>query len=95
MVLVGSAADRAQGIEDPLVGAWPEEVKDTAVYARLSMTNMDLKLNRLRLERAKREVEYFEHLTTGGRKFDETGIRIAQAVQALAREIEWNVGYNS
>jgi len=50
-------------------------------------TNGGLKLNRLRLERAKREVEFYEHLTSGGRKFDETGTRIAQAMQALAREI--------
>ncbi len=53
-------------------------------------TNGGLKLNRLRLYRAQWEVRFYEHLTTGGRKFDEYGIECAKAMAALAREIEAN-----
>lgn len=61
-----------------------------AVAAESGNTNGGLKLNRLRLERAKLEVAFYEHMTSGGRKSDETSVRLRKGMAALAREITAN-----
>lgn len=67
--------------------------KTMEIAAQSGNTNGGLKLNRLRLYRARLEVQFYEHMTSGGRRFDEEGTRLAHGMRSLAKEIKANEGF--
>jgi hypothetical protein len=80
-----------QDITDGLVR--PRDLNPTRTAARSGMTNGSMKVNRLRLERAKLEVKYFEHLLAGGKSLDAEASRLRSGIEALRAEIAANVKY--
>lgn len=60
------------------------------IAAETGNTNGGLKLNRLRLWRAERWVEYYRHITSGGRPDDLVSIELGIAITKLTEEIEAN-----
>ncbi len=51
-------------------------------------TNDGLKVNRLRLYRAQKEVELYRHWTSGGRMADLVSTELQLGIDALTKEIE-------
>lgn len=73
-------ADQLQGIEDPIVAAAAES----------GNTNGGLKLNRLRLYRARKQVELYTHITSGGNPGDLVTAELTLDISDLTDEIVAN-----